>query len=123
MEDHIRYHVSTNALLILSDAMSNLQNAVNRNLPKIQSDSGSLLGSALSSVISRVQTETNDASELYRSLSGAPSAGESSYRQVGVRQIPSRQWRRLSGSGQGRSCFSELRRIHFVAGARGGSVP
>jgi len=63
--------VSTNALLILSGAMSQLQNAVNQNALKIRSDPGGILGSALSSAISRVQAKTKEASEVYGSISGA----------------------------------------------------
>jgi hypothetical protein len=63
--------VSTNALQILSAAMSQLQNAVNQNGLKIRSDPGGLLGSALSSAISRVQAKTKEASEVYGSISGA----------------------------------------------------
>ena len=63
--------VSTNALLILSDALSQLQNAVNQNGLKIQSDPGGILGSALSSAISRAQAKTKEASEVYGSISGA----------------------------------------------------
>ena len=63
--------VSTNALLIVSDAMSRLQNAVNQNALKMRSEPGGVVGSALSSAISRVQAETKEASEVYGSISGA----------------------------------------------------
>ncbi len=79
--EHLRPHeqevlkcifISTNALAILSESMTRLEGLVSQNALKIRHDPGGLLSATLSATLSRVHAKTEEATELYRSVSGAP---------------------------------------------------